>query len=307
MVHEGADRPSFVLNIAAPNRKMAPLWGDFHMAEALGRALRARGHRVRIQTADEWESLDGLVYDVRIHLKGLATLARVSTQLHVIWNISHPMDLTVEEVRRRRPRPRRIRTVRRPSQVADEDTGRGPPAGDRPPPVPSDAARSVPASRRGVRRQASRGVPARGAGRDRGGSAARRVGNGMVGGSWTPRWSMVVYVRNAELAVLYSSVAVLLNDHHEEMREWGFVSNRVFDALACGAMVLSDHLPGDPGAVWRCRSDLLRSRRPAGKDRRTPSGTGRAPLSPRRVVRSCSRPTHSTGAPRSCSPSWSRC
>ena len=42
---------------------------------------------------------------------------------------------------------------------------------------------------------------------------------------------------------MYSSVGVLLNDHWATMRDWGFVSNRIFDALACGTPVISDDLP----------------------------------------------------------------
>jgi spore maturation protein CgeB len=51
------------------------------------------------------------------------------------------------------------------------------------------------------------------------------------------------YVDNAELARVYSSAGVLLNDHWTSMRDWGFVSNRIFDALACGTPVISDDLP----------------------------------------------------------------
>ena len=36
---------------------------------------------------------------------------------------------------------------------------------------------------------------------------------------------------------------ILLNDHWDTMRAWGFVSNRLFDALACAAPVVSDFLP----------------------------------------------------------------
>ena len=31
-----------------------------------------------------------------------------------------------------------------------------------------------------------------------------------------------------------------LNDHWDDMREKGFVSNRIFDGLACGAFILTD-------------------------------------------------------------------
>jgi O-antigen biosynthesis protein len=51
------------------------------------------------------------------------------------------------------------------------------------------------------------------------------------------------YVDNADLARVYSSAGVVLNDHWDSMRDWGFVSNRIFDALACGAPVISDDMP----------------------------------------------------------------
>jgi spore maturation protein CgeB len=52
-----------------------------------------------------------------------------------------------------------------------------------------------------------------------------------------------------QLPDLYSSAAIVLNDHWDDMREHGFVSNRVFDALACGAFVLSDENAGLAEAV----------------------------------------------------------
>jgi spore maturation protein CgeB len=42
---------------------------------------------------------------------------------------------------------------------------------------------------------------------------------------------------------VYSSVRVLLTDHWETMNAWGFVSNRLFDALACETPVVSEDLP----------------------------------------------------------------
>ena len=35
----------------------------------------------------------------------------------------------------------------------------------------------------------------------------------------------------------------MLNDHWDTMRAWGFVSNRIFDVLACGTPIISDDLP----------------------------------------------------------------
>jgi spore maturation protein CgeB len=51
------------------------------------------------------------------------------------------------------------------------------------------------------------------------------------------------FIPNDELPTVYSSVGVLLNDHWDTMRAWGIVSNRLFDGLACGTPIVSDHLP----------------------------------------------------------------
>ena len=52
------------------------------------------------------------------------------------------------------------------------------------------------------------------------------------------------YIPNEELYKAYSSTKVLLNDHWKDMREKGFISNRIFDGLACGAVIVTDHVKG---------------------------------------------------------------
>src|SRR4029077_19165788 len=61
------------------------------------------------------------------------------------------------------------------------------------------------------------------------------------------------HVPHGELHLLYSSCKVLLCDHWDDMRRDGFVSNRIFDALACGTFAIADDNPALaeelPGAV----------------------------------------------------------
>src|SRR6185503_3922224 len=52
------------------------------------------------------------------------------------------------------------------------------------------------------------------------------------------------YVPNETLPRVYSSAGVVLNDHWRTMQRWGFVSNRIYDVLACGTPVISDPVPG---------------------------------------------------------------
>lgn len=49
------------------------------------------------------------------------------------------------------------------------------------------------------------------------------------------------YIENEKLANLYSNAKVTLNNHWPDMLQYGFVNNRVFDALACGLPVISDY------------------------------------------------------------------
>jgi spore maturation protein CgeB len=50
------------------------------------------------------------------------------------------------------------------------------------------------------------------------------------------------YIENARLRQYYNRCDILLNDHWPTMRESGFVSNRIFDAAAAGAFILSDRV-----------------------------------------------------------------
>jgi spore maturation protein CgeB len=69
----------------------------------------------------------------------------------------------------------------------------------------------------------------------------------IYGGGWRglvdPSLVIADHVDNDALPVVYRSAGVVLNDHWDTMRAWGFVSNRLFDVLACGTPVISDHLP----------------------------------------------------------------
>lgn len=52
------------------------------------------------------------------------------------------------------------------------------------------------------------------------------------------------FVPNHLVPGLYASAKVVLADHWPDMRDRGFVSNRIFDALAAGAVVVSDPVIG---------------------------------------------------------------
>jgi spore maturation protein CgeB len=68
---------------------------------------------------------------------------------------------------------------------------------------------------------------------------------------WGKGWSGVIPDRyvvsqalpNDQLRRVYSSAAIVLNDHMDDQLRHGIINNRIYDVLACGGCVLSDHLP----------------------------------------------------------------
>lgn len=235
-------RLRIAVTVAAPSAKVAPRWGDWHLAEAFARALRREGHSVRVQTLDHADDLAGRACDVHCVIRGLRPVRRTAGQAHVLWIISHPetidpaecdaADLVlVASVRFAEALSARTRT---PVEVLLQatDANRFRPLVGAPEHTHDVAivARSRDVFRSAVADAVTAGLrPA------------------IYGSGWKPFVdpALIVreYVPNDELATVYSSVRVLLNDHWETMREWGFVSNRLFDALACGTPVISDHLP----------------------------------------------------------------
>jgi spore maturation protein CgeB len=84
---------------------------------------------------------------------------------------------------------------------------------------------------------------------------------------WLPSGEVTVAghaVANDALGALYASAGVVLNDHWEDMRTAGFVSNRVFDVLATGSRLLSDDVAGlhdvfgTAVPTWRSPDDFRR-------------------------------------------------
>ena len=120
--------------------------------------------------------------------------------------------------------------------------GRGPAPGDRSGAVPPGSDRS--GARAAVRRQLAQGqapeILADLAG------TSRDVA--VYGGGWTPELLdphrlRGEWIPNDQLRRYYSSAAIVLCDHYDDMRDEGFISNRAYDALACGAFVISDPVP----------------------------------------------------------------
>lgn len=233
----------WTIGIAAPNDRLAARWGDWHLAGGLARALERRGHVARVRTLEHVDDEGTPASDVRIVLRGLEPWPRRPGPAHVLWIISHPELVTDDEcdqadlvlvASQRFADHLRTRTST-PVEVLLQATD---PVRFRP---DASASRSVDdvvvvAKTRDARRPIVDDALAAG------------LRPSIYGTGWRglvdPDLVVADYVANAQLPAVYASAAVVLNDHWPSMRDWGFVSNRLFDAVACGAPSVSDPVLG---------------------------------------------------------------
>lgn len=79
----------------------------------------------------------------------------------------------------------------------------------------------------------------------------------VYGEGHAPGVAKAKFVDNSILRKYYSSAKIVLNDTGQTMKNYGFVSNRIIDATACGAFVISDYMPeiaeiyGDSVPMWK--------------------------------------------------------
>ncbi|HEY6570172.1 MAG TPA: glycosyltransferase [Candidatus Limnocylindrales bacterium] len=260
-----ASAPRVDIAIGPPESDLAQLWGDFHFGRDVQRALHQRGLPSRLRLRPSWAVPDAAAADVLIHVFGAfgpeAPPPR-SGQLSIVWVISHP-DLVTDEVVApydlvfvasdsfaARLADRLGRPVAALHQATDAERFMPRPGG------PAHELLFV-ANSRGVRRRIVDEL------------TPTDVDLAVFGRHWTPDLLDPRYLRgenvpNEELATYYSAASIVLNDHWSDMAEQGFMSNRLYDAAACGAFVISDRVQGidtefDDGVVTFETGDELRA------------------------------------------------
>jgi glycosyltransferase involved in cell wall biosynthesis len=234
---------SFAITIAAPFAAGVEEWGDWHLAEALGAALRRLGHEVRVQTIDRVDEPASRTCDVHMVLRGLKPVRRTAGQRHVLWVISHPELVEDHELESAdlvlAASPRYAADVRSrvttPVEVLLQATDQHRFFPHRVEPRHQHPV-TVVARTRAVLRPAVADALAAG------------IRPSIYGDGWAelvdPQLVEAENVENELLPLVYSSAGVVLNDHWRTMQSWGFVSNRIYDVLACGTPVISDPVEG---------------------------------------------------------------
>ena len=232
----------WALKIGPPDVRRRTNWGDWHFALALKAALERLGHEAVIDAKNAWYRSTSRFDDVALVLRGVSVYTVNPQQINLSWVISHPERVTRRELASfdavfaaSTSLAHRLSTdlgspVQPLLQCTDAERFR---------PVPPDPRRRHEVLFVGN----ARGVRA---------SVAAALEAGIVPSVYGVRWRGLLpegalqgeYLPNEELPAAYTAAGVVLNDHWDDMKNEGLLSNRLFDLAACGARAVSDDVPG---------------------------------------------------------------
>jgi glycosyltransferase involved in cell wall biosynthesis len=231
------------IKIGAPNWKVREEWGDYHYAMSMKHCFDQLGHSARIDCLDKWDNPAAIGDDVVIVLRGLTAHRPRAHQVNLMWNISHPDKVSNAEYQEydhvfvassKHAKALEGLLGERVSvllQCTDPRFFNPDVPAVEPAPKVLFVGNSRNTYRRIVRDAIHAGLPLEVYGNRWEGF----LPDGIVKGDYIP---------NSQLASYYKSAGVLLNDHWDNMAATGLLSNRLFDAAACGARILSDDVEG---------------------------------------------------------------
>ncbi|HVE27252.1 MAG TPA: glycosyltransferase, partial [Sporichthya sp.] len=242
-VREGIPNLRWAIKNPATPLTRGERWGDTYFCRRLAEALRRIGQTVAIDHREAFDRASGRHDDVTLVIRGLTPYTPWTEAINLAWLISHPELMTAQEAARyhrvfaagpawaaahSQKWGVRIDPLLQATDPALFHPDRAAP--DTGPPVlfvgsARDGQREI------VRQATDAGltVTAWGGGWD------GHLPPDQIGGEYLP---------NEELGAAYRAAGIVLNDHWADMRNGGFVSNRVFDAAAAGARVITDDVAG---------------------------------------------------------------
>ncbi len=268
-INEIAPQLRWAIRIAAHPGPRGDSWGDVFFAEDLAIALRRLGQQVVVDRRQAYSRSTSYLDNVTITLRGLDQVVPLPGRLDFLWVISHPDLVTSQEASR-------YARVYAASHVwaakkSQEWTIRVDPLLQATDPTRFHPVESLSAARdddvlfvgnfRQNRRILADAINA-------------GVNVSLYGRGWRDT-SLKEFVRadfipNAELGSAYSRAGVVLCDQWRDMAEEGFAANRLFDAVASGARVVSEPVLGGEdvfGDLVHFYSDEADLRRVVGDDR----------------------------------------
>ncbi|MCC8014400.1 MAG: glycosyltransferase [Eubacterium sp.] len=242
------DEKKIAIMAPVPKWSEAESWGDYHFAKAMKKCFDKQGYETEIRILPQWEDdFDGKYVIV---LRGLSVYKPRPEHINIMWNISHPDDISIAEYNQYDKvyissliQAEKIKKLARTSvepllQCTDPDVFK-----------PSENAENkyellfVGNSRKVMRKIIKDLIPTEYSLSVFGTNWEGLIDDDYIKGENIP---------NRLLSEEYASCAILLNDHWEDMSRRGFISNRIFDGLACGAFIISDEVDGLEDVLKGC-------------------------------------------------------
>lgn len=235
-------KTKMAIKIPAPNWDEAQEWGDYYMALGLKKELERKGCEVILQVLPEWNGDGDARCDTVLVLRGLSQYKPKPQHFNMMWNISHPDDVSIEEYNQYQhvfiasefwASEIALKVdvpVEAMLQCTDPELFY---------PDPDDKYKHdllFVGNSRGVYRKIIKDL------------LPTDEDLAVYGAGWDglidKKYIKGEHIPNNELRKAYSSCKILLCDHWDDMRDKGFLSNRLFDASACGAFIISDKVRG---------------------------------------------------------------
>jgi len=232
----------FSIKVGIPGHESKETWGDWHFAVGIQKSLRKAGHFARIDILPEWYTPLAASDDVTITLQGLSIYKPDPAKINFLWLISHPDLVKIEDLL---PYEHIFVASSKFTKHLQDQLGENK--------VSvllqcTDPEVFYPTIKR---KSQSEGVLF--VGNSRGmkrpivdAAIIENIDIRVFGGKWKniidSQYLHGEYIPNEQLHEYYSNADIVLNDHWEDMRIHGFISNRLFDAAACGANIISDEI-----------------------------------------------------------------
>ena len=240
---EGASKPlKWSLRIPVPAGDKGNHWGDLYFARDFAAALSSLGQDVEIHRRNNLWECDG-IEDVSVVIRGLERVNPKPEKINILWVISTPELITKDEIE---GFDIVFAASNSWSEWVTNKTGTKvypllqctDPKRFNPYVSKSDLTEElifVGNARKRLRQIVKDFIDAQISIKIYGKGWAGRVPQSLIGEKFIP---------NDELPIRYRSSKIVLNDHRPDMRKRGFYSNRLFDAVASVARVLSDDVVG---------------------------------------------------------------
>lgn len=231
----------WIIKNPAPTDWRQNKWGDYHFGRSLTKYLVRQGEEVETDYYPEW--CNNKDADVVLVLRGKYEYEfknRKNNTIYVMWNISHPSKITLDEYNQYdmvlvasnkyyNELKSELNSIIYPLlQCTDTEEFYFKKEYDKYRNNAIFVGNTREVFREGVIWTINSGVPLQ-----------------VWGRGWT-KWIDKSYIKdqyieNEQLGLLYNKSKFTLNDHWDDMKEYGYINNRIFDCLACGLPIISDY------------------------------------------------------------------